>query len=203
MQSTSTSARVKRNIHQSVCGLYIARTMFISNRMSSSHFAELCLGGSTIFTKDTTKFTPKQGDFLLLGDVGGCCGSRFQRTKKDSECWQIDFAISVPTTDCCSYFPCCFKTTIQTHRINAWYIYLHLVDFNFNCRVNIPYRDSMGDGFPDLTDTGSIGDSGFLLTNQIPSTCRCMRPAPCHLAISREMPRNAPLLRKSTGTDDT
>ena len=37
-----------------------------------------------------------------------------------------------------------------------------------------------------LWHTGSIGfHRGFLATNQIPSTCRCMQPALCHLAISR------------------
>ena len=50
------------------------RKIFTSKRCPEArgHFDELCSGGSTIFTKDTTKFTPKQGDFLLLGDIGRC-----------------------------------------------------------------------------------------------------------------------------------
>jgi len=45
------------------------RKIFTSKRCPEArgHFDELCLGGSTIFTKDTTKFTPKQGDFLFFG----------------------------------------------------------------------------------------------------------------------------------------
>lgn len=55
------------------CGLYMQKNIYCKEMSRGrGHFDELCLGGSTIFTKDTTKFTPKQGDFLLLGDIGRC-----------------------------------------------------------------------------------------------------------------------------------